>query len=189
MKTDKQSTATQAVTRPEPNSSEAAKRHNDKEFEQVLKAIRRVIRATDLHSRHVTRMSGLTSSQLILLKVVRDNNHSTISELANHISLSQATLTSILDRLENSGLVKRERSEQDKRKVSVLLTDEGIAVLEMAPEPLQETFVRQFGALKDWERSMILASLQRVAEMMDAGDIDASPLLDVGSLDRSIPAL
>ena len=34
---------------------------------------------------------------------------------------------------------------------------------------------------------MILASLQRVAEMMDAGDIDASPLLDVGSLDRSSP--
>ncbi len=189
LKTDKQSAASQALTRPASNLTGPVRRQNEIEFEQVLKAIRRVIRATDLHSRQVTRMSGLTSSQLILLKVVRDNKLSTISELANNISLSQATLTSILDRLEKSGLVKRERSELDKRKVSVRLTDEGISVLEMAPEPLQDTFVRQFGALQDWERSMILASLQRVAEMMDAGDIDASPLLDVGSLDRSSPAL
>lgn len=185
MKTDEHSPATQAVARTEPNLAEAAQRPNNNEFEQVLKAIRRVIRATDLHSRHVTKMSGLTSSQLILLKVVRDNNLSTISELASSISLSQATLTSILDRLEASGLVTRERSEQDKRKISVRLTDAGSAMLDMAPEPLQDTFIRQFGALQGWERSMILASLQRVAQMMDAGGIDASPLLDVGSLDRS----
>lgn len=187
MKIDKQFPETQALTRSVPNLTGAAKRQNEVEYEQVLKAIRRVIRATDLHSRQVTRVSGLTSSQLILLKVVRDNNLSTISELASNISLSQATLTSILDRLEKSGLVKRERSALDKRKVSVRLTEEGVGVLDMAPEPLQDTFIRQFGALKDWERSMILASLQRVAEMMDAGDIDASPLLDVGSLDRSSP--
>ena len=189
MKTNKQTAVSQAIARPVSNLTGSVKRQNDVEFEQVLKAIRRVIRATDLHSRQVTRVSGLTSSQLILLKAVRDNNLSTISELANNISLSQATLTSILDRLEKSGLVKRERSELDKRKVSVRLTDEGVSVLERAPEPLQDTFVRQFGALKDWERSMIMASLQRVAEMMDAGDIDASPLLDVGSLDRSSPSL
>ena len=189
LKTNKQTAVSQAIARPVSNLTGSVKRQNDVEFEQVLKAIRRVIRATDLHSRQVTRVSGLTSSQLILLKAVRDNNLSTISELANNISLSQATLTSILDRLEKSGLVKRERSELDKRKVSVRLTDEGVSVLERAPEPLQDTFVRQFGALKDWERSMIMASLQRVAEMMDAGDIDASPLLDVGSLDRSSPSL
>ncbi len=151
---------------------------------QALTAIRRLIRATDLHSRKITRMAGLTSSQLILLKRVLEVTDATISELAASISLSQATVTTILDRLEQSGLVRRERSEQDRRKVFVQLTAEGRAVLQRAPEPLQETFIRQFSALKDWERSMILSSLQRVAEMMDAQDIDASPMLDVGSLDR-----
>jgi DNA-binding MarR family transcriptional regulator len=158
---------------------------NLEQMEQVLKSIRRVIRATDLHSRLMTKKTGLTSSQLILLKVVRDHKLSTISELASSISLSQATLTSILDRLEGANLVKRVRSEEDKRKVRVQLTDAGNDVLAMAPEPLQETFIRQFSALKDWERSMILASLQRVAEMMDAGDMDVSPMLDVGNLDRA----
>lgn len=167
--------------------SASSRKGANEEVEQVLTAIRRVIRATDLHSRHVTRTAGLTSSQLILLKVVRDKELSTISQLANSISLSQATLTTILDRLESNGLVKRERSDQDKRKVRVRLTDQGRKVLDIAPEPLQDTFIREFEALKDWERSMILASLQRVAEMMDAGGIDASPMLDVGSLDRPVP--
>tara|TARA_R110001592_G_scaffold7121_1_gene40121 strand:- start:3753 stop:4316 length:564 start_codon:yes stop_codon:yes gene_type:complete len=157
---------------------------NNAEIEKVLKSIRQVIRATDLHSRHVTRLAGLTSSQLILLKVVRDHSLSTISELASTISLSQATLTSILDRLEASNLVLRERSTQDKRKVQVRITEAGRELLKKAPEPLQDTFIRQFSELKDWERSMIQAALQRVAEMMNAGNLDASPLLDVGQLDR-----
>lgn len=165
--------------------SASSRRGGNEEVEQVLTAIRRVIRATDLHSRYVTRTSGLTSSQLILLRVVRDKDHATISQLANTISLSQATLTTILDRLEALGLLMRERSDKDKRKVRVRLTEQGGEVLDNAPEPLQEAFIRQFGALKDWERSMILASLQRVAEMMDAGSLDASPVLDVGLLDRA----
>lgn len=154
------------------------------EIELVLTAIRRVIRATDLHSRYITKTAGLTSSQLILLKVVKGRGAATVGELAGVISLSQATVTTILDRLEQGGLVLRARSERDRRKVVVTLTEEGLEVIERAPEPLQETFIRQFSALKDWERSMIIASLQRVATMMDAEGIDASPLLDIGSLDR-----
>lgn len=177
-------TAEQGVVGPEAGIKVAANTGKNLEIEKVLKSIRQVIRATDLHSRHVTRIAGLTSSQLILLKVVRDHSLSTISELASTISLSQATLTSILDRLESTGYVLRERSTKDKRKIYVSITKAGREVLTMAPEPLQDTFIRQFSALMDWERSMIQASLQRVAEMMNAGDMDASPLLDVGRLDR-----
>src|SRR5690625_7154353 len=65
----------------------------------------------------------------------------------------------------------------------------------MPPRPPRSTLFpyttlfrsRKFGDLEEWEQSMIIASLQRIAEMMDAKDIDASPFLDVGALDRSIP--
>jgi DNA-binding MarR family transcriptional regulator len=158
---------------------------NTDTMEQVLVAIRRVIRATDLHSKQITRVAGLTSSQLVLLSTIRDQGSITAGEIAQKISLSQATVTSILDRLEAKGLVERSRDSQDKRRVYVSLTGQGVNTLNEAPAPLQETFIRQFRELHDWEQSMILASLQRVAHMMDAADLDASPLLDVGSLDRS----
>ncbi len=152
--------------------------------EEVLVALRRVIRATDLHSKHLAKTTGLTAPQILLLQAIRDKGQVTIGELANDVSLSQATVTAILDRLEKRSLVYRERSEQDKRKVHAYLTSEATEVLKNAPIPLQEHFTRQFGDLHEWEQTMIISSLQRVAHMMDAQHIDASPVLDVGTLDR-----
>jgi len=153
-------------------------------IDEVLVSLRRVIRATDLHSKYLAKTSGLTAPQILLLQTIRDKGQTTIGDLANQISLSQATVTTILDRLEKRALVYRERSEQDKRKVHAYLTDVGIETLKAAPMPLQEHFTRQFNDLQNWEQTMIIASLQRVAQMMDAQHIDASPVLDIGAIDR-----
>lgn len=146
--------------------------------------LRRVIRATDLHSKHLAKTTGLTTPQILLLQTIRNKGQVTIGEIANEMSLSQATVTSILDRLEKRQLTYRERSTTDKRKVHAFLTEQGIETLREAPIPLQEHFARQFANLQDWEQSMIVSSLQRVSQMMNAQDIDASPVLDIGTLDR-----
>ena len=153
-------------------------------IEEVLVALRRVIRATDLHSKHLAKTTGLTAPQILLLQTIRDKDGATIGGLANQISLSQATVTSILDRLEKKELVYRERSTEDKRKVHAFLTDLGTETLKEAPLPLQDQFTREFGDLQKWEQTMIISSLQRIAQMMDAQHIDAAPVLDVGVLDR-----
>jgi DNA-binding MarR family transcriptional regulator len=150
---------------------------------QVLISLRRVIRATDLHSKQLVKTTSLTAPQLLLLQAIRDNGDVTIGEVAKKISLSQATVTTILDRLEKRELVKRVRSTKDKRRVHVYLTDKASEILKDAPVPLQEQFSAQFNDLELWEQTMIISSLQRIAQMMDAEDIDASPVLDVGALD------
>jgi len=154
-----------------------------KQLEQVLISLRRVIRATDLHSKQLVKTTGLTAPQLLLLQAIRDKVDGTIGQLARHISLSQATVTTILDRLEKRDLVKRVRSTTDKRKVHACLTAKATEILKEAPVPLQEHFAEQFNDLEAWEQTMIISSLQRIAQMMDAQDIDAAPVLDVGSLD------
>lgn len=153
-------------------------------IEGVLIALRRVIRATDLHSKFLAKTTGLTAPQILLLQSIRDKGEVTIGELANDISLSQATVTTILDRLEKRKLVYRKRSKEDKRKVHAYLTDVAVETLKKAPIPLQDQFTREFSGLQEWEQTMIISSLQRVAQMMDAQHIDASPVLDVGTLDR-----
>ena len=153
-------------------------------LDQVLTSLRRVIRATDLHSKHLAKISGLTAPQILLLQAIRKFEGAAIGQLANEVSLSQATVTSILDRLEKKGYLERERSTVDKRKVHVQLTKRGFEILRDAPIPLQEHFATQFNGLEEWEQTMIIAALQRVAYMMDAEHIDASPVLDVGALDR-----
>ncbi len=153
-------------------------------IDDVLMALRRVIRATDLHSKYLAKTTGLTAPQILLLQMINKKGDVTIGELANDVSLSQATVTTIVDRLETRKLVYRKRSEEDKRKVYVHLTDSGNEILKQAPPLLQEQFIRQFSELQEWEQSMIISSLQRIATMMDAQNIDASPVLDIGTLDR-----
>lgn len=153
-------------------------------MQEVLIALRRVIRATDLQSKYLVKAAALTAPQLMVMQTLRDKGSIPIGELAEGVSLSQATVTSIVDRLEKKKYVERERSRQDKRKVLAYITDHGLDKLKTAPTLLQENFIRQFKDLQEWEQTMIISALQRVAQMMDAQHIDASPFLDVGALDR-----
>ncbi|WP_188150053.1 MarR family winged helix-turn-helix transcriptional regulator [Teredinibacter waterburyi] len=153
-------------------------------IDSVLISLRRVIRATDLHSKYLSKTSGLTAPQILTLQCLHNKGATTIGTVANDINLSQATVTTIMDRLEKRGLLSRTRSTEDKRKVFANLTELGNETLKTAPTPLQDRFTREFAKLEEWEQTMIISSLQRVAEMMDAQDIDASPVLDIGTLDR-----
>lgn len=157
--------------------------------EDVLISLRQIIRATDLYSRKLSKVSGLTSPQLLIMQAVGAKGEITMGDLANEVSLSQATVTTILDRLEKRELIGRKRGESDKRRVYAHLTPAGEQIIDQAPTPLQEEFISRFDRLEDWEQSLILSSLQRVAAMMNAEDIDASPMLDLGAIDRAQPAV
>lgn len=157
--------------------------------EDVLISLRQIIRATDLYSRKLSKVSGLTSPQLLIMQAIGAKGEITMGDLANEVSLSQATVTTILDRLEKRQLIERKRGETDKRRVYATLTNDGAGIIEQAPTPLQEEFIARFDRLEDWEQSLILSSLQRVAAMMNAEDIDASPVLDLGAIDRAQPAV
>jgi DNA-binding MarR family transcriptional regulator len=156
--------------------------------DQVLIALRRVIRAVDLHSRDLVESHGLTGPQALILKALHQGPI-TVSDLAARISLSLGTVTDILNRLEQRGLIKRVRDKEDRRRVRVGATKAGLAVLKSSPPLLQERFVRRFAKLQDWEQTMLLAALQRVATMMDAEGIDASPVLSSGSLRATAEAV
>jgi DNA-binding MarR family transcriptional regulator len=145
--------------------------------DSVLVSLRKIIRATDLHSRRLGRETGLTAPQLVVLKDIEGHHKSSVSEIARRISLSQATVTTILNRLESNGYIERVRNVTDKRRIDVSLTEKGLQIVATAPQPLQEEFVEKFSQLKTWEQHSLVAALQRVATMMDADEIDAAPLL------------
>ncbi|MGF1757009.1 MarR family transcriptional regulator [Photobacterium sagamiensis] len=150
--------------------------------EEVLIALRQIIRAIDLHSRKLNKDAGLTGPQLVLMRAIRGSGEVTIRQLSNNTNMSQATATTILDRLEKRELVVRERSKLDKRKVHAHLTEKGKALLEKAPLPLQDNFVSEYQQLEDWEQSLLLSSVQRISSMMNAEHLNVAPLLEVGSI-------
>jgi DNA-binding MarR family transcriptional regulator len=149
--------------------------------QDVLISLRQIIRAADLHSKKLIREVGLTTPQILVLQAANRLQKVTIRKISDEISLSQATVTTILNRLEQKELVCRVRSQTDKRAVHVELTEEGLRALDTAPNLLMDEFVERFERLESWEQNLILSTLQRIAKMMKAEDIDAAPLLDIGS--------
>lgn len=69
-----------------------------KQIASVLVSLRRLMRATDLHSRQLARSSGLTTPQLLLLQHIKSSGEVSIGALAHEVSLSQATVTSLIVR-------------------------------------------------------------------------------------------
>lgn len=143
--------------------------------EDVFSALRKIDRAIDLQSKKIKKRFGLTGPQLMVLKSISHNSNMQISAIAKDVSLSQATVTSILDRLETQGFAKRQRSKIDKRKVTIELSDKAKNVLNNDVDLLQEDFNKNFNKLEDWEKMMILASLNRLDSILNLSPLGSEP--------------
>ena len=137
----------------------------DTELRAVLKAIRRIARAVDQHSRRIDREVGLTLPQLIVLACVRDLGNVTGRAISLEAELSPATVVGILDKLEAKGLIERYRSMVDRRIVHTRITALGETTLENAPPPLGRSFEQAFTEQTRSEREQTLATLNRLAQL------------------------
>lgn len=147
-----------------------------------LVALRRILRATEIFGRELARSAGLTAVQFRVLQVVAESGHSTATAISSRMRVSQATITALVDKLVSHGMVKREKSQVDRRQTDIVITELGRRTIEVTPDPLQQRFVRRFHNLEDWEQAMLVSSLERVAAMLDAEDLDAAPVLETGDL-------
>lgn len=140
------------------------------------------MRAVDLRSQALIRGHRVSGPQLVTLREVARMGPVPVSALARAVSLSQPTVTGILNRLERAGLVRRDRDQRDRRSVLCTITTQGASVLGDAPSLLQDRFRRELSRLADWERSQMLATLQRIAFLMDAEALEAAPVLTTDAL-------
>lgn len=145
---------------------------------RVLRALRQIFRAIEIRSKNLTREYGYTGPQLILLKeLCGEKEGLSPGELSRRIHLSHPTVTNMIDRLIKKGAVTRTPSIADKRKVIVKATETAEKVLEKKPSLLQDTFLREFNDLPEWEQHLILSSILKVASMLEADRIKAEPFL------------
>jgi len=152
--------------------------------DESLIALRRILRATDQYERDLATAAGLTPAQLRVMQIIagQPGRMDTPKALAGRMGVTQATVTSVVDKLVARGMVERRPSELDRRQTNVVLTGAGEGALLSAPDALQQRYVREFVKLADWEQAQLVASLERVAAMMDAHLIDASPVLTSGEI-------
>ncbi len=147
-----------------------------------LIALRRILRATELYGRDLARAARLTPAQFRVLQIVAETGQAIPKDIAARMQVSQATVTALVDKLVTRAMVTRVRSETDRRQMNVVITEAGQHTAEHAPDALQQRYVREFERLDDWEQAQIVSTLERVAAMLDAHDMEAPPVLAVGEI-------
>lgn len=152
--------------------------------DESLIALRRILRKSERYSRELAQAAGLTAVQFRVLQIVAETGGCTPKDISLRMRVSQATVTSLVHKLVNQGMVSMERSEIDGRQKNITMTDRGREAIERAPDALQQLYVRKFEALEDWEQAQLVASLERVAAMLDAEETDVAPVLDVGDFHK-----
>ena len=154
---------------------------------RVLRSIRRIIRAVDMHSKMLQQSQDITAPQLVCLLALIRQGPLTVKALSQAIDLSPSTTVGVIDRLEAKEMVTRVRSEYDRRQVMVSATVLGQSAAQRAPFPLQSRLVEGFRELPELEQATLTLALERLVVLMAAGDIDASAILDLAPIGEAGP--
>lgn len=148
----------------------------------VLQSLRRIIRAVSLYSHQLAATYKVTAPQLLCLLTIVNEGSLHLSTLSKQVFLSASTVVGILDRLEEKGLITRQRDYKDRRLINIQATPKGKALIAQAPSPLPTALAESLQQLPELEQATIALSLQRVVDLMEeryihnaAGAKEASP--------------
>ncbi|AWZ47538.1 MarR family winged helix-turn-helix transcriptional regulator [Hathewaya limosa] len=93
--------------------------------------------------------TGLTVPQITVIKLIAHHKELTVTELSERMSVTKATMSGILDRLENMDIIERVRSEEDKRMVYVKFSAEGFKMALQIKEIMNNCFKNIFKGIEE----------------------------------------
>jgi DNA-binding MarR family transcriptional regulator len=134
----------------------------------ALDAFRAIVQALRSSSRDVERRVGLTSAQLFALQQLAAAPSTSINDLATRTFTHQSSVSVVVQRLAERRLVAKVAARDDRRRVTLTLTEAGRAILRRSPQPVQERLIAGIGALSSRDRRVLAAALGGVARAMGA---------------------
>ena len=111
---------------------------------------------------------GITAAQFKVLIIMAQFGVDTPAELCRHLSLDSGSMTRMLDRLEQKGLLDRKRSDLDRRQVQLLLTPDGQRLADMLPHIGAQALNQLAGVLEPGELQTLEQILKKI--LIAAGD-------------------
>lgn len=134
------------------------------EIERYLRKIDYTIRRK---GREILNDFNITVPQFTALQILIYNNGGmTIGELSTKMDLACSTITDLIDRMEKSELVIRERDTKDKRVVNIIVLDKGLNVLKQVLEKRREYLARKLEGFSMEEKELLSRGLQSLNQGM-----------------------
>ncbi|MEM4912302.1 MAG: MarR family transcriptional regulator [Metallosphaera sp.] len=145
-----------------------------KQETEVLTSISRVYRAAKRELNNRLESHGFSYVDFLILMQVKDSPKSMVY-LAKEVLMTQAGITAAIDRLEEKGLVKRERDKEDRRIINVQITERGVKATEEAIQVFNELAVDLVKDLSDEDKAKLVELLDKLLEKLMKGKINVEP--------------
>lgn len=136
----------------------------------ILDDLRRIVRALRESSRAAEQKLGVSGAQLFVLRSLADVGTLSLKQLAARTRTHQSTVSVVVKRLVERGLVARVMSESDARRLELSLTKRGRALLERAPLAAQDKLIYGVERLSVKDRKALALSLRRLVAAMELED-------------------
>jgi DNA-binding MarR family transcriptional regulator len=139
---------------------------------EIIFQIRKLMQGGELYSKELSKKYMISAAQLNCLLVLQDNGSLPPSQIAKHMMVKSSTVTGVVDRLEQKGLVERIRNSPDRRVITIKLTEEGKKLARNAPPPFQKKIVEGLKKLPEKKIMLLILSLKELTDMLDVQDLE-----------------
>ena len=153
-------------------SKHGALEGNQDHLEKIQYLIRRLIHAGEIYTKELNRTYQVSVPQLLCLLSLYENGSLPPSQIAKNMMVGSSTVTGIIDRLEQKGLVKRERNSPDRRMITISLTETGKKLACNAPPPIRQELIDGLKRLPKSEIEKIIHGLEMLVNLIDMQELE-----------------
>jgi DNA-binding MarR family transcriptional regulator len=143
--------------------------------QRILDSIRRLVRMLRVSDRQAQAELGVSGAQLFVLSELGKTPALSLNDLAARTLTDQSSVSVVVTRLVEAGLVTRDRDARDARRLVLNLTRSGRALLQHAPPVAQERLLGVFDRLADGERKRFADTFEEIVDSA-GGDDGPAPM-------------
>ena len=148
------------------------------DVQSILDSFRRIVRVLRESSRAAEQRVGLSGAQLFVLQTLAHSPSLSLNELAERTRTHQSTVSVVVSKMVDRGLVERSASPADARRLVLALSKEGRELLRRAPDAAQEKLIFGIEKLPARERTRLSTLLNHLSETMEVADQEAGMMFD-----------
>jgi len=134
---------------------------DNRAIERSMNAVRSIVRAQRINTRAVELKMGISLAQLFVLQQLSERPADSLNDLADRTATHQSSVSVVVRRLVERGLVSRTASASDKRRIEIEVTPAGRALLADAPVTVSMELVAALHRLPRADREMLADLLER----------------------------
>ncbi len=141
--------------------------------ERLLLALRNLSRTWAVHSKYILKHFNVTTGQLLCLRELNAHSGLSVGAIAKKTSISPATITGIIDRLEAKGLVRRARASKDRRVINIEMTEDGKMLVDAAPVPIQSLLKAKLKNMPLDELKAATETVEKLQKLIETEEVEA----------------